>query len=449
MKFKIVRSLLMVIAVCAFTITSFSQEKKVLSLPDAIDLSIKNSKQLKLNTAKIKEASGAVQEALDRQLPDVTASGSYLRLTNAKVDMKTKTTSSSSGGSTGGTSSGSGGKVNQAAYGILNASLPLYAGGRIKYGIESSKFLEQATKLDAENDKDKVVLNTLEAYDNLYKAKSAVQLVQASLEGARQRVTQFANLEKNGVLARNDYLKAQLQASNTELGLLDAENNWKLANINMDLMLGLPETTELITDSTNWTSALPLKNVEDYVQEGLQKRKDLEALSYRRRAAETGIKAVAAEKYPSLALTGGYVALDVPNAIAIYNAANIGLGVQYSLSSLWKNKAKVDQAKAREEGVVASEEMLADAIRLQVYQAYQNYLSQVKKIDVYSVAVAQAEENYKILQNKYNNGLATVTDLLDADVARLQANLNLANAKSDAAVGYNRILQTAGVLEIK
>lgn len=446
MKLRIVRMLLMVMALVALTYTSFSQQR-VLSLQDALDMSIKNSKQLKLNTAKIKEAGAAVKEALDRRLPDANVSGSYLRLTNAKVDMKNKSTGSSSGGSQ--SSGGSSSKVNQAVYGMLNASLPLYAGGRIKYGIESSKFLEQAVKLDAENDKDKIVINTIEAYNNLNKAKAAVELVQSSLEDARQRIKQFADLEKNGLLARNDYLKAQLQSSNTELALLDAQNNWKLANINMDLMLGLPETIEIMTDSISWSSSLPLKGVEDYVQDGLQKRKDLSALGYRHRAAETGVKAAAAEKYPSIALTGGYVALDVPNAIAIYNAANLGLGIQYSLSSLWKNKAKVEQAKAREEGVMASEEMLTDAIRLQIYQAYQTYLSQVKKIDVYALAVSQAEENYKIVHNKYNNGLATITDLLDADMALLQAKLNRASAKSDAAVAYNKLLQTAGVLEIK
>jgi outer membrane protein len=125
---------------------------------------------------------------------------------------------------------------------------------------------------------------------------------------------------------------------------------------------------------------------------------------------------------------------------------NIGLGVQYSISSLWKNKAKVQQAQAREKQVAAGEELLADAIRLQVNRAYQNYLLAQKKIDVYQNAINQATENYRIINNKYQNALATTTELLDADVAQLQARLNYAFAKSDAVVAYDKLLQSAGLL---
>ncbi len=48
-----------------------------------------------------------------------------------------------------------------------------------------------------------------------------------------------------------------------------------------------------------------------------------------------------------IALTGGYVAADIPNFLTLYNAVNVGVGLQYNLSSLWKTDAKVQQAKAR------------------------------------------------------------------------------------------------------
>lgn len=290
------------------------------------------------------------------------------------------------------------------------------------------------------------MLNTIDAYNNLYKSKAAVDLVNENLVSARERATQFANLEKNGLLPRNELLKAQLQVSNTELSLLDAQNNWHLANINMNLMLGLPEATELVIDSSSLQSTINLKSVEDYVQAALQNRKDLSALDYRKKAAESAIKISKGEKYPSIAVTGGYVAANIPSVLTVTNAINLGLGVQYSLSSLWKNNSKVKQAEARERQVAANEELLADAIRLQVNQAYQNYLSSQKKIEVYQTAIAQATENYRIINNKYQNALATTTELLDADVAQLQARLNYAFAKSDAVVAYNRLLQAAGLL---
>lgn len=427
---------------------SYSQNTKALSLKEAIELSLKNSNQLKGSTARIEEATAALKEAVERRLPDVNASASYLRLNSANVDLKVKTENAGSGGN-GGNNATSSPNISQAAYGMVNASLPIYAGSRIKYGIESAKYLEEAEKLDAQNNREGVIINTIDAYNNLYKAKLAVDLVGESLQQAQQRVKEFSNLEKNGLLARNDLLKAELQFSNTQLSLLDAENNWKLANVNMNLILGLPDSIQLALDSASLQTNISITPLEDYVQQGLQNRKDLSALNYRRKAANTGIKAANAEKYPSIALSAGYVALDVPGFLTVTNAANVGIGLQYSLSSLWKTNAKVQQAKAREKQVEANEAILTDAITLQVNQAYQNYLLSVKKIDVYSTAVAQATENYKIVNNKYQNGLETVTDLLEADVAQLQAKLNYAFAKSDATVAYDKLLQSAGLLKDK
>ena len=420
-----------------------AQQGRVLTLKEAIDLSIKNSKQLKGSKARIEEATANLKEAVERRLPEAAVSGSYIRLNNPNIDLKTKSNSNSGSG---GTQPQSTGNPSSVAYGLLNGSLPIYSGLRIRYGIESSKYLEEAAKLDADNDREAIVLNTINAFDNLYKSRAAVTLVTESLEGARQRVKDFSNLEKNGLLPRNDLLKAQLQQSNTELSLLDAESNWKLANINMNLMLGLPDSTVLtVNEADLQPMSSDIKTVEEYVQLSMQNRKDVAALEFRRKAANTGIKAAKGAAYPSVALTGGYVALGVPSIVTVTNAVNIGVGVQYSLSSLWKNGG-IEVAKAREKQVEANEELLNDNIRLQVNQAYQNYLLSRKKIEVLQTAIAQAEENLRIVRNKFQNQLANTTELLDADVAQLQARLNAAFAKADASVAYSKLLQTAGLL---
>ena len=120
--------------------------------------------------------------------------------------------------------------------------------------------------------------------------------------------------------------------------------------------------------------------------------------------------------------------------------------MKYNIGSLWKTDAKVQQAKARESQLKANEYLMMDNIRLEINQAYENYLLNEKKIEVFARAIEQATENYKITKNKFDNNLLTTTDLLDADLASLQAKLNYAGAKADAVVAYNRLLQTAGLL---
>jgi outer membrane protein TolC len=418
-----------------------AQDTKTLTLSEAIDLTVKNSKQLKVSRAKLDEATAAVREAKDHKLPNVSISGSYLRVNSPNVSLKTEKDPNSGGGTASSTPD-----VSQAAYGIANVTLPVYQGLRIRYGIESAKFLERAASLDADNDQEEIVLNAINAFTNLYKAKAAVNIVKENLQQSRQRVNDFTNLEKNGLLARNDLLKAQLQTSNAELTLLDAENNWKLASVNMALMLGLPEQTVITPDSASLVAPGAIKTLDEYEQASFQHRKDIAALSLRRQAAAFGTKSVKGEMMPSVNVTGGYVALDIPKFVTVTNAVNLGVGVSYSLSSLWKTNAKLQQSKAREVQIKANEEQLNDAVRLEMNQAYQNYLLSLKKIDVYLKAIEQAEENYKITKNKYDNSLVTTTDLLDADVAQLQAKLNYTFSKADAIVAYNQILKSAGLL---
>ncbi len=412
----------------------FAQESRTITLKDAIDLSIKNSKQLKMNKEKILEASALVKEAEERRLPEASVSGSYLYLpVKPAIDLKSG-------------SNGGGPNVSQAVYGIANVSLPLYSGGKLKYGIESSQYLEQAVRLDADNDLVLMVQNVTNACINLYKAYSAIELVKENLTNAQQRVKDFSNLEKNGLLARNDLMKAELQSSNIELTLLDAESNYKLASVNMDLMMGLPEQTMLVPDKSGLSLPASIKTLDEYETDAIRNRKDLASLSYRKKAAAVGIKNVKADYYPSLALTGGYIAADIPKFVSIYNAVNIGVGLKYNISSLWKTRTKMEQAKIKVNQLQVSEEILNDNIRLQVNQAYEAYLVTIKKIQVYEKAVGQATENYRITKNKYDNALASTTDLLDADVALLQAKLSVTNAKADSFLAYNKILQVTGLL---
>jgi outer membrane protein len=417
-----------------------AQEPKTLTLKDAIDLSIKNSKQLKVNKAKVDEAIANVKEANDRRLPDfsVTAAGLYLPI-KPDISLPKSSGSSSSGGTTIPT-------IDQAYYALANGSLPLYTGGKLKYGIESAAYLEKAAELDAFNNRGDVIFNTINAYANLYKAKLTVMLIEQDLGESQSRVKDFSNLEKNGLAAKNDLLKVELQSSNVELLLADAQTNWSLACVNMNIMLGLPEQTQLAPDSTDLLEATDVKTFDDYEQAALQNRNDLKALADRRKAADLGIKVAKSDYYPTIAITGGYVALDVPKFISVVNAVDIGIGINYSLSSLWKTKTKIQQAEAQTEELQADEDMLDDNIRLMINQDYQNYLLSQKKIAVYQVAIDQATENYRITKNKYDNALETTTDLLDADVASLQAQLNYYNARVDALIAYNKLLQTAGLL---
>ncbi len=423
-----------------------AQTTRNLSMTEAIDLSLKNSKELKLSAAKVDEAVANRHEMWNNHLPDLKVSATYLRLNNPTIDLKVKLPGSSSSDTAKTSGSSSGIKVEQAAYAMATASMPLFSGLRIKYGVESAKYLEQAAKLDAETDKEEAIQNTINAYSNLYKSLKTIDLIKENLKQQEQRVADFSNLEKNGLIARNDLLKVQLQQSNIELTLLDAQNNYNIACINMNLMLGLPEDAQLIPDSAAYAKQYEDGTIANWEVSALKNRKDLQSLGFKEKAAMAGIKATKGEYYPGVALTGGYIGAYVPDVLTLKAALNVGVGLQYNLGTIWKTGAKVNVATARLHQLQASEELMNDRLHLQINQAYQNYILSRRKIDVYAKAIEQANENYRITKNKYDNHLVNTTDLLDADVAQLQAKLNYTFAKADAVVAYKKLQQTAGTL---
>ncbi|PIF46742.1 outer membrane protein TolC [Chryseobacterium sp. 52] len=416
-----------------------AQEKKQLTLDEAVQLGIQNSKNLKIDAAKIEEATADLLEAKNRQLPELKVSGSYMYLPiKPTVDLKLS-----------GVSGGGAPEVHQVAYGSMNLSVPVYNGGRIKYGIQSAKYLVEASKLSTENDKIAIAYNVAQAYNNLFKANQSIKVLEENLTASQKRDETFLKLENNGVIARNDRLKANLQTSNIELQLLEAKNNYNIANINMDLLLGIPETIEIEVDQNYIDEGSEVKAVDYYVNEAKENRKDLQALAQQRKAAELGSKSAKAENLPSIAFTGGYVAADIPKFLTIYNAVNVGVGVSYNLSNIWKENSSLRQSQAREKQLAATDELLNDNIKLDVNREYQNTDYSKKRIAVYEKAAEQANENYRITKNKYDNGLATMTELLDADAAQISSNVGVINAKADAALAYRKLLQTTGTLTFK
>jgi outer membrane protein TolC len=418
---------------------SFGQTIRNITLEEAVELSLKNSKQLKISQSNVDLAGLNIRQIKDNQLPSFSVSASYLRLNTPNINLKSASSDTTGGGAISL-------HVNSVAYGMASASVPLFSGFRYKYSLESAKYLQEASRLDAETDRQAVIQNAIMAYSNLYKAKRSVDLVAENLVREHERVTEFTNREKNGIIARNDLLKATLQESNVQLTLMDAENDLKITTINMNLILGLPEDTQLAADSASFEVLKDAGNAMDWEQTAITHRKDMAAIAMRQKAAGSDIHVAKADLYPSVALTGGYVALSIPGFVTVPNAFNAGIGVSYNLASLWKTGSKIEEAKTRLYQLKTNEEILLDRVHLDINTAYYNYVLSKKKIEVYEKAVEQANENYRITKNKYDNSLVTTTELLDADVAQVQSKINYAAAKADAVVAYKKLEQTAGVI---
>lgn len=422
-----------------------AQDKKTITLDEAITLATTKSNQAAIANTRVTTSGLEVANTKNNAYPDFKVSGQYMRLTQPNVNLRLPVNNNepAEDGETETTNTSP--EVSRVIIGQATLSLPIFSGFRLKNSVAASENLYKAESFNAAHTKEQLAMQVIVLYTNLYKAQQSVGLIQENLKSANQRVTDFTAMEQNGLLARNDLLKAQLQASNVQLTLEDANKNVATINYQLATLLKLPEGTQLTPqesyfENTKNTAAALTENA------GTVQRNDLEALRYQQKAAEANIKVVNSNYYPTIALTGGYILLDVQNVFEVHNAINFGVGISYNFSDIFKNKKHVQAARSRAEETRQSVEMLSDNIKVQVHEAAENYNLAVKQNRVYTEAVSQAAENYRIVKDKYDNGLADTNDLLEADVQQLQSQLNETFSRADITQRYYEFLNTSGKL---
>lgn len=413
-----------------------AQEKKGLTLNEAINIAISKSSNIALATAKAETKNYESQMMKNNLYPDMRASGQFLHLSNAHINSNLNSNSSNSNSPI---------AVNQVMIGQINTGLPLFSGFKLRNSVKASSHLYSSEKAKLEQTKENTTMEIIENYANLYRAQKAVILITDNLKSAAQRVTDFTALEKNGIIARNDLLKAQLQQSKVQLALDEAYKNVSVFNYDLITLLKLPADFKIDIDENQFGNNQPINTTND-IEIALKNRKDLEAIHFLQKASENNIKIAKSAFFPTINLTGGLIYLDLKNTLTVSNAMNFGVGLSYDFASIFKNGTNVKTAKSKALEVLETESILSEKIKTQVHEANENYNLALKQNLVYEQAIDQAKENYRIVKDKYDNGLSNTTELLEADVEQLNSKINYAYSRANVMLKYYEMQFAAGQL---
>jgi outer membrane protein TolC len=429
-------SQLMLFGIFLIGITSIeAQQKTSLTLDEAIHLAWAKSNEVNLANSKVATKKYELQSVKNIRYPDLKVSGQYQRLANASIDLKLNKTSNSNPLPV----------VDQLMIGQINASLPLFSGFKIQNSIKALDNMYQAEAASATQTKEEVAMQVINFYASLYKAQKTVELLRENQKSAQQRVDDFLELEKNGIIPRNDLLKSQLQVSKVQLSLDRAISDLNIVNFELASLLKMDPKTKLEIRESDFAN-FQMDNIPTNEEPALANRKDLAAIQLQEKASIANVQIAKSGYYPTISIIGGYTALDLKNVITVQNAMNIGVGVSYDLSGILKNATNVKIAESKALEIQNSQEMLTDYIKIQVQKAIEDYDLALKQNLVYNQAVEQASENYRIIRDKYDNGLSDTNDLLEADVEQLGSNINKTLAKANVIQKYYELLSVTGQL---
>jgi outer membrane protein TolC len=421
-----------------FTSNAKAQDRTI-TLKEAIDLGLQNSKTLKLSQAKIDEAVSQYNQAKDRALPTGSVSFAYNR---AQIPYNNLAFGKESLNLP---------KSANAYLGIASLNETIFGGNKLKYARESTDLLTQVSRLDADNNKDQITYDVISSYYNLYKVLQSIKVVNQNITTVDAQIHQSQRFFEQGLVTKNDVLRFQLQKANIQLNGIDLESNRKIINYSLDVLLGLPETTQLNIAEINADTSRSIGPLTAYIDTAMANRQEVKQLELRGRVAETNIKNVRANTLPNLSasLGGYYVDANgnpIPKIGNFITPVTIGVTASWNFSSLWTNKNKVTEAKIQREEVSINQGILADNVKNEVNQDYQNYLQALDKIRLLQTSIAQATENTSILESKYKSNIASATDRADAETLLYQAQINLELAKADAGLAYYTLLKSTGKL---
>lgn len=431
-------ALILAIMLMALASKHANAQDRPLKLEEAIQLGLQNSKVLKLSQAKIDEAVSEYNQEKDRALPTGSVSFAYNR---AQIPANTLNFGEEAVHLP---------KSANAYLGIASLNQTILGGHRLRYAQESTNLLTNIARLDAVKDKDQITYDIISAYYNLYKVLQSIKVVNQNLETIDQQIHQAQRFFEQGLVTKNDLLRFQLQRSNVEINGIDLESNRRIINHNLDILLGLPESTRLVIDEIPMAKR-SVGTLESYIDSAMANRKELAQLDLRSKIAETNIKSIRANTTPTLAASAGAYYVDVsanplPKSGNFITPVTVGLTASWNFGSLWTNKNKIAQAKIQREEVDINKTIVSDDLRNEVNQSYQNYITAMNKIQLLQTAIEQAGENSNILTSKYKSNIASATERADAETLLYQAQINLALAKADADLAYYTLMKSTGKL---
>lgn len=333
----------------------------------------------------------------------------------------------------------------------VEASQVVYAGGSIKAGIKLAELQYQQSKLDREVNRQDVTFILIGNYLELCKLKNQEEVFEKNITQTESLLKNIRAKEVEGLVLKNDITRYELQLKTLELSLTQVRNNILIISNHLGTTLGFPEDTQIEVDP-KVTDSLPSSiNKQNWIDLAMNVSPSLQKARLGIKQSKEQEKIIKAGRLPSVALFAsnhfdGPITIEVPAINSNFNYWYVGIGVKYDLASLYKSGKKQKQAKLATLKALELENLLRDQTSIGVNSSYVKFQEAFIVYDTQIKSVELAEQNYSIINKRYLNGLALITDMLDASNSKLGAELQLINAHINIIFNYYSLKKASGNL---
>lgn len=415
-------------------------ESLTLTTESAVHLALEHSETVRIAGRVAAQSHHQVREARADGLPGLSASADYTRnwllpsfvFNNTAVKI---------------------GRDNE-IQGLLRASQPLYTGGRATGRLRSARGLAEASDRAEDQVRQAVTAQVERALYDYLLARDMVQVSATALARARSNQRQVDAFGQAGRASRFELMRAAVQVAAAVSDSIQRANEQAVALMALKDAIGLDIGTDVVvTAPFREATQLSLDDVDRLVADALQARPERRQLQALRQAREGDLQVARAGRRPTVdAVALGQVQYqsdafgDIDRGEEWRRSWSTGLAVEVPLFDGLRARSRVAQAEEEVRRLDLEASRLDRAIEREVREAWMAVAEAGQRLAAREGSVDQARQGLQDAESRYRAGRGTQLEVLDAQLALVQAESEVARARRDRALALVALEQATGVL---
>lgn len=414
-------------------------QQRLMTLDEVFSLAEQNSVAIDASRLALTEAEQAIVEAKTGRLPDIELKASASYLGNGTLTDRNFANATN---------------IKMPHFGnnfAVEAAQLIYGGGVVSNAVAMAELKREMANINLDDTRSRVRLLLTGFMLDLHKMQSILEVYDRNIALQEELIADTKARSREGIALSNDVTRQELRLQQMLLQRKEVENTARILSSDLATTIGIDPTTEIIPDKASLDIALSATDESYWQSLAEEHNANLKRSELAVAMSERGEKLAKAERRPNIALIAanhfdGPITIEVPVIDKNFNYWYVGVGVSFKLSSLYKaNRTIQRQATATER----SRRELDDTRQrtsMAIHADYIRYEEAYFAEETNRKSVELAESNYRVVEQRYQNDIALITDMVDAANQLLDAELQLSISRINILMRYYQLMATVGIL---
>lgn len=414
-------------------------QQRLMTLDEVFSLAEQNSVAIDASRLALTEAEQAIVEAKTGRLPDIELKASASYLGNGTLTDRNFTNATN---------------IKMPHFGnnfAVEAAQLIYGGGVVSNAVAMAELKREMANINLDDTRSRVRLLLTGFMLDLHKMQSILEVYDRNIALQEELIADTKARSREGIALSNDVTRQELRLQQMLLQRKEVENTARILSTDLATTIGIDPTTEIIPDKASLDIALSATDESYWQSLAEEHNANLKRSELAVAMSERGEKLAKAERRPNITLVAanhfdGPITIEVPVIDKNFNYWYVGVGVSFKLSSLYKANRTIQRLATATERSRRELDDTRQRTSMAIHADYIRYEEAYFVEETNRKSVELAESNYRVVEQRYQNDIALITDMVDAANQLLDAELQLSISRINILMRYYQLMATVGIL---